>query len=231
MGILDIKRGAFGSCMTNCFVVTLQNTAKNSPSDTLEVIIDPGDGAHDFVLDNVKNPAAILLTHGHFDHIFDVAKLKASFEARGLKVPIVMPSNDAFMSVDDIFDIGVVPFTPDFLVEEAMDKRLHERLDMAAICGKAADEIATTPIIYHYYPGHTPGCSAIEIDGHLFSGDFIFERAFGRVDFPYSSREDMLASLDRFLSLQEDMVVHPGHGRDTTVRAEQGNVKFYKRAL
>ena len=61
----------------------------------------------------------------------------------------------------------------------------------------------------------------------MFSGDFIFNRSIGRSDFPYSSNHVMKASLEKFLTLQENMLVLPGHGNATSVAQEQSNIPFW----
>ena len=117
---------SFGDFGTNCYIVT-----KNDSS----LVIDPGDGAKEWVLQNAKNLKAILCTHGHFDHIFDY--MKSTF------APDVLVDNDENFNIDDF-------------------------------CIK-----------FHHFPGHTPGCSMIEIDDTMFSGDFLFRGSIGRWDFPF----------------------------------------------
>ena len=65
--------------------------------------------------------------------------------------------------------------------------------------------------------------------GHqvMFSGDLIFNRSIGRSEFPYSSHQVMKASLEKFLTLQENMLVLPGHGSVTSVVQEQNNIPFW----
>jgi glyoxylase-like metal-dependent hydrolase (beta-lactamase superfamily II) len=65
----------------------------------------------------------------------------------------------------------------------------------------------------------------------MFSGDFIFERSIGRVDFPYSSVKDMKDSLKRFMQLDFDKTVYPGHGGSTTIKAEQKNAPYWIEAI
>ena len=84
---------------------------------------------------------------------------------------------------------------------------------------------------FHHFPGHTPGCSVIEIEEAWFSGDFIFERSIGRTDFPYSDPQQMKESLLRFKNIPDDKVVYPGHGGDTTIKQEQRYVDFWLEQL
>jgi glyoxylase-like metal-dependent hydrolase (beta-lactamase superfamily II) len=80
---------------------------------------------------------------------------------------------------------------------------------------------------YLHFPGHTPGCSAILIKDSLFSGDFIFNNSIGRVDFPFSSPDDMKESIHKFLHVKEDWKIYPGHGESTTVFKEQKNLPMW----
>ena len=106
------------------------------------------------------------------------------------------------------------PSTPDYLVEP------DETLDFEGI-----------EVKFLHFPGHTPGCSAIEIEDAWFSGDFIFERSIGRTDFPYSSPEDMKRSLQKFKAIPYDKKVYPGHGNPTTIKQEQQYADFWIQQL
>jgi len=170
-----------------------------------ELIIDPGVGAAKWVKENVTNPIAILNTHGHFDHIWSDCELK-----KELNIPIYIPKNDAFMLEEDIFNQSQPTCKADILVDG------DEEFDIEGIKVK-----------YIFFPGHTPGCSVIEIGDDWFSGDFIFENSIGRVDFPYSNPKDMKKSLEKFLKIKYDKKVYTGHGNPTTIKREQKNVPYW----
>ncbi|MBE0496531.1 MAG: MBL fold metallo-hydrolase [Campylobacterales bacterium] len=174
-----------------------------------ELIIDPGMGAISWVKENVSNPLAILNTHGHFDHVWSNHALQTE-----LNVPLYCPKEDAFMLQDDPFGLGITPSTPDVLVE-----------------GDAVFEIGGMKVQYWHFPGHTPGCSAIEAGGMLFTGDFVFAGSIGRVDFPFSSPEAMKKSILKFLKFQTDMPLYPGHGEASTVAREQYTLPQWVMAL
>ncbi len=167
-----------------------------------DIIIDPGIDATDWVVQNVTNPIAILNTHGHFDHVWSNHALKEKFH-----IPIYIPKEDAFMLKDDPFGQGTPPSVAD-----------------VEINGDSEFTLGEFEIIYRHFPGHTPGCSVIEIEDHMFSGDFVFKNSIGRVDFPYSNPQDMKKSIKKFLTYQKDMLIHPGHGEDSTVKAEQKTI-------
>jgi len=193
---MNIKYRPMGMYQTNCYIVEV---------DGKEFIIDPGIGATSWVLENSKNPIAILNTHGHFDHVWSNAEVKEK-----LNLPIYAPKDDEFMLTDDPSERGTPPSKADFLV-----------------VGDEEFEIDGIKIQYFHFPGHTPGCSAILIGNSLFSGDFVFQNSIGRVDFPYSNPADMRESIKKFLNITENWTIYPGHGEPTTVQAEQKTLPMW----
>jgi hydroxyacylglutathione hydrolase len=190
---MDIKVKPMGDYQTNCYIVTVNEK---------DFIVDPGVNATAWVKQNVKNPVAILNTHGHFDHVWSNMELQ-----KELNINIYCPKDDAFMLQNDPFGFGMPSSQADILVEP------NEEFDFDGVKVK-----------FHFFPGHTPGCSAIEIDNTLFSGDFIFKGSIGRVDFPYSNSEDMKQSLHKILSWQKDIIIYPGHGLNTTLLKEKSSL-------
>ncbi len=164
-----------------------------------DIIIDPGVGACGWVRENAKNPLAILNTHGHFDHVWSNDELSKS-----LQVPIYCPKDDAFMLENDIFGYDMPCSKPQVRVEP------DEEFKFGSLAVK-----------FWHFPGHTPGCSAIEIGDCLFSGDFLFKGSIGRVDFPYSDPEKMKKSIEKVLAFDRDFVIYPGHGQSTTLAHER----------
>jgi glyoxylase-like metal-dependent hydrolase (beta-lactamase superfamily II) len=174
-----------------------------------DFIIDPGIGATQWVLDHVTNPVAILNTHGHFDHVWSNQELKEK-----LNIPLYTPQGDVFMLEHSDMMPDLPPSYPDVEIE-----------------GDSEFEIEGVRIKYRHFPGHCPGCSTIEIEDAMFSGDFIFERSIGRYDFPFSSAEDMKKSLQKFKSINYDKKIYPGHGGTTSIMAEQMNSDYWIRAI
>jgi len=82
-------------------------------------------------------------------------------------------------------------------------------------------------VIFRHFPGHSPGCSTIEIEDAMFSGDFIFKNSIGRVDFPYSDPQQMKDSLKKFTDITYDKTVYPGHGEQTSIKQEQYNIPYW----
>ncbi len=173
--------------------------------DKKDIIIDPGMGADAWVLNNITNPVAILNTHGHFDHVWSNKSLKEK-----LKIPLYCPKDDAFMLQKCPLGQPTPPSKPDYNV--IGDKLLT---------------IEGIEIRYRHFPGHTPGNSIIQIKDVWFSGDFLFEESVGRWDFPFSSGEAMLKSLEKAITIQEDYTLYPGHGLPTTLKAEQKIMPYW----
>ncbi len=188
-----VKKQPMGPYQTNCYIATI---------DEKDFIIDPGVGALAWVQAHVKNPVAILNTHGHFDHVWSNQEVKDA-----LKIPIYVPKDDAFMLAKDPLGQGTPPSEPDVLVS-----------------GDEILELEGVKISYIHLPGHTPGNSVIMIEDGMFCGDFVFENSIGRVDFPFSSAEAMKKSIKKFIALPYDKILYPGHGNNTSIKVEQGRI-------
>jgi glyoxylase-like metal-dependent hydrolase (beta-lactamase superfamily II) len=174
-----------------------------------DFIIDPGVNATEWVLKNVTNPVAIFNTHGHFDHVWSNAELQ-----KKLKIPLYTPKGDVMLLSESSWMPDLPPSKPDYEVEG------DEEINFDGVKVK-----------FRHFPGHCPGCSTIEIGDAMFSGDFIFERSIGRTDFPYSSPEDMRASLERFKKLDFDKIMYPGHGGKTSIKEEQQYADYWIKNL
>lgn len=197
---MKILTKACGEYQTNCYIVQIGNK---------ELIIDPGVGAFDWVVKHVKNPVAILNTHGHFDHIWSNQALKEHFN-----IPIVIEQRDAFLLNKEQFGRAIPKSTPDILVN-----------------GDEILRFGDIEVRFLHFAGHSPGCSVIEIADVWFSGDFIFKGSIGRVDFPSSSPSDMKHSLKRFQKIAYDKRVYPGHGGQTSIKAEQKFTNYWLNAI
>lgn len=191
---MDIKVQPMGSYQTNCYIVTINEK---------DFIIDPGMGATNWVKQNVKNPVAILNTHGHFDHVWSNQELSEELDLK-----IYCPVEDAFMLQENQHGMDMPQSIPDVMVKS------DEVFDFDGI-----------EVKFHFFPGHTRGCSAIQIENSLFSGDFIFNGSIGRVDFPYSNPEDMIESIHKVLQWKEDVDIYPGHGPKTSLSKERNSLK------
>jgi hydroxyacylglutathione hydrolase len=197
---------ALGPLRTNCYVVRAERGA------TEAAVIDPGGDAAALRLELARTGAAcaaILITHGHFDHVGGVADL-----AEGTGAPVYMPAGerDRLERYPEFAPLGAPgrSYTPDHLLEGG------ETIDVAGISFECVA-----------IPGHSPAHVAFHTDGALFSGDLLFAGSVGRVDLPGADWDTLLESV-RTLSERypPETVVYPGHGPQTTLGAELARNPF-----
>ena len=193
---MQILKKAFGEYATNCYIL------KGEQGD---LVIDPGQGSYDWVMQNTGKIAAVLNTHGHFDHVYDDAKLQRA----GAKIYI--HESDAFMLRADPFETMPEPIEADVLVKGQ----------------EQSFEIAGFNVKFSLFAGHTPGSCMIEAGGAIFSGDVIFKGSIGRWDFPFSNGAQMRESLHKILQIKDDFTLYPGHGANTSLQAERQNLKYF----
>lgn len=179
------------------------------------VVIDPGEAkpALDALQKDGRNCVAVLLTHGHFDHIGGVRALKDAYNA-----PIYIHEADANMLKSNRMSLAVLtgslvkPVEPDVLLHGG---------ETLALAGLTLDVIHT--------PGHTKGgvCYALKSDRKLFVGDTLFLEGSGRTDFPGGSEKELYHSIaDKLFSLEGDFDVYCGHEDETTLEHERKNNPF-----
>lgn len=204
MNKIRIKRLVVGMVQTNCYVI-YNNETKEA------VIVDPGDGAKQIsqcCLEYGVKPVAILLTHGHFDHILAAKELKAEW-----KLKIYSSEKEREVLEDGNKN----------LMQKWYQKPYSLTPDVTL-----ADEEAFELIGFQWKmlltPGHTIGscCYYIAEEEVLFSGDTLFQMSYGRVDFPTGDARAMLMSVKKLLgTLPEDTMVYPGHNDMTTIAHEK----------
>lgn len=203
--MIKIMSRVLGMVSTNCYLLI-------NPDNNESIIVDPADSP-DLIKEMVEKsdttPKAILLTHGHFDHVGAALDLKNSY---GIKIYAskheekLLASPDINLSGEYGMNISIVA---DVLLED------EEELNLAGFAIKAI-----------HTPGHTAGsmCYYIADEDMLISGDTLFAYSIGRTDFPTSSSSDMMTSLrDKLAHLPKDTDVFPGHGECTTIGFELEN--------
>lgn len=203
---LAVEQLELGPIGTNTYLV------RSSPSAEDAVVVDPSGDAATIRLRLAELGArcvAILVTHGHFDHVVSLADL-----AEETGAPVHAPETERILlEQPEAFTppgIEVRPCTPDVLLS-----------------GGETVELADIPFAVHSVPGHSPGHLAYAADGFLFSGDVLFAGSVGRTDLPGGSWETLQASIERLLdACPPETVVCPGHGPRTTLAAELARNPF-----
>ncbi|WP_320785153.1 MBL fold metallo-hydrolase [Streptomyces sp. CRN 30] len=221
MLIAGFPAGAWG---TNCYLV--------APAAGAEcVIIDPGHQAAPGVAEALQKhrlkPVAVVLTHGHIDHVASVVPVCGAND-----VPAWIHPADRYMMSDPEKGIGRsigMPLMGELTVGEPDDVR--ELSDGARL------ELAGLELTVAHAPGHTKGSvtfglpGAADIPPILFSGDLLFAGSIGRTDMPGGSMDDMVESLTRVvLPLDDQTVVLSGHGPQTTIGQERAANPYLRQA-
>ena len=198
-----IKTIPVGHLDTNCYVVTNEQTLES-------VVIDPGDEGNtilDYLESNRLKCVAIMLTHGHYDHVGAVSFVR---EETGAVV---------YMNRRD--DRRHAPEGSHLTFELPESGVSYDDGDVIELAGLRFYIMAT--------PGHTPGGVTIRCEDALFTGDTLFRGSCGRVDFPGGSIDEELRSLRYICSLEGDYEVYPGHMDSSTLERER-SFNYYCRA-
>lgn len=209
MADLKIGRLMLGICQTNCYFVYKEGTKD-------VIFFDPADKG-DYIYDTLKEKgfsvAGILLTHGHFDHIWGTNKLR---ELSG--APIYAYEEEKVLCEDAVTNVSenagrAYTVVPDRYLKDG------EEITIADMTCKL---IAT--------PGHTIGscCYYFEDDKILISGDTLFQESVGRTDLPTGSMSALVRSVkERIFVLPDDVKVYPGHGASTDIGHEKKFNPFF----
>ena len=203
---LRVDALSLGPIGTNCYVVRVDSTSADA------VVVDPSGDATELRLTLARlgtRCVAVLVTHGHWDHLVGVADLAA-----GTSAPVHMPEGErllleqpgAFAPVGS----GYPPYTPDVLLAGG------ETLELAGI---TFDVLSV--------PGHSPAHLAYHADGCLFSGDVLFAGSVGRTDIPGADWDTLIASIRRLVeTYPPETVLYSGHGPVTTLGDELARNPF-----
>lgn len=209
MGQIEIKSMTLGMVATNCYLIINKETKE-------ALLIDPADNAlriSNVIEENVCTLKAILLTHGHFDHIMALNELKKRYN-----VPV-------------------------YAHEEEEDVLKQSSLNMSGMVGQIyttqADiyvkdgehlKLAGLDIIVLHTPGHTKGgvCYYLPEEKVLMSGDTLFHCSIGRTDFPTGSMSQLVRSVkEQLFVLPDDVQVYPGHDSVTSIGYEKQYNPFF----
>ncbi len=214
MLIAGFPAGPWG---TNCYVVA---TGPGSEC----VVIDPGmdatEGVAQVIREHRLKPVAVLVTHGHVDHMWCVAPVAGSYDATAW----VHPADRHLLSDPTA---GMSPDTAQMLLgggyEFAEPDDVRELADLQEL------ELAGLRFVVDHTPGHTRGSVTFrspydreDVSEAMFSGDLLFAGSIGRTDLPGGDHATMLQSLKtKVLPLADDVVVLPGHGEQTSIGRER----------
>ncbi len=200
---MRIERFIVGMVGTNCYVVSNEETSEC-------FLVDPGaysDKVIAYIREHELKPQAILLTHGHFDHIMGLDGVLREFP-----IPVYAQEEEEILLKDASYNASV-SYGPAYTFSGASYIKDGQILELAGMTIRAI-----------HTPGHTIGgcCYYIESEHVLFSGDTLFHDSVGRTDFPTGSQSQLVRSIrEKLLGLPEETVVCPGHKSETTIGHEK----------
>ena len=195
-----------GPMQANCYLLECEKTHS-------ALVIDPGDDAEAIldVLEKRKlNLEFIINTHGHIDHISANADLKNKASAK-----LCIHRLDADMIVNPQKNLS--SFIGRDISSPSADKILEDGDNL---------EVGTIILKVIHTPGHSRGSISLLADDVLFTGDLLFAGGIGRYDFPGSSYNQIMESLNKIMELDDNLVVYPGHGPTTTIGEERDTNPF-----
>ena len=203
-----IRSVVLGPVQTNVYFIINDVTKEcviADPADSPEVIIR-------LIKENGLIPAAIILTHGHYDHIAGIAGLLEGLRDE-VKLPIYAAETEKRLLSDVELNHSLMSYGRGITVDADVFLKDGEEFEAAGIQFRCI-----------HTPGHTEGscCYLIEDMKALISGDTLFEGSIGRTDLPTGSMSVMRQTLtDKIMPLEDDITVYPGHGGITTIGDEK----------
>lgn len=205
----EIVRMEVGKLGANCYFIV--DTASKEA-----IIVDPG-GSYNEIVEQIEKLAievkALVLTHGHCDHIAAAKALKENY------------------------NLDVYIHAADKSMLESNEKSLAKALHLGDVQVENSKElICNVPLRFGeieikvlHTPGHTPGSVSIVGEGFVLTGDTLFRQSIGRTDFEGGSYSEIEHSITQVLyKLPDHFLVYPGHGGETTIGFEKKNNSFFR---
>ena len=206
-GKMKIKKLVLWLLHTNCYVIYDENTNN-------AIVIDPAGNCDKIIEATVTlNVKYIILTHSHIDHMIALDEFKNHTNAK-----LVMHKDELEIYKNSEFNLS------------GHFKKENPKSE-ADILINDGDEITLDSITLKFIhtPGHTKGGMCILAENHLFSGDTLFNGSVGRCDFYSGNTNTLLNSIrEKLFSLDDNTIVYPGHGEETTIGLEKVNNMFLK---
>jgi glyoxylase-like metal-dependent hydrolase (beta-lactamase superfamily II) len=188
--------------MTNTYIVS--NDAGNC------VIIDPA-GNSTIIIQELSalnlTPKAVLLTHGHYDHISALSGISKQYG----NLPVYLHKDEVPYLSDANLNLSV-PLCGELYTYNG---------NIKAVLNESAIKIGTLEFKVLHTPGHTPGSLCYIFEDSIFSGDTLFASTVGRTDFPGGSYTTLLDSLKKLKAIDKDYNIYPGHNASTTLNREK----------
>ncbi len=199
---LVVHQMSVGPLQVNCFIVYCDKTKQ-------AMVVDPGEEASrilQFVERHGLHVSKVVNTHCHFDHIGANQQVVDATGAELMLHKDDLPLLQNARNHAQVYGLQVAPSPqPDKLLGQGDTFQLGE---------------LTFQVIH--VPGHSPGGICLLSQGHLFVGDVLFSGSIGRTDLPGGDYDSLVEGVrERLFSLDDDTVVHPGHGPDTTIGRER----------
>ena len=215
---MKIDRLILGAYQTNCYI--LRNSAAAKDCLVIDTGLEAGELV-DFLQRHKLNPVAVVLTHGHADHITGVAVLRENHP----DIKVYIHKLDAEMLTPPLTREEGLTETDSNMLAFAKQPFRTEPADFSLEEGNVIEQVGIKLKVLHT-PGHTPGGISLysKDEGIVFVGDTLFAESVGRTDMPGGSAAQLLKSIkEKLCVLPDETIVYPGHGPTTTIAQEKAN--------